>query len=131
MSAEDVELVKEAFRRFNAGDWDGMAELYAPDATGVGPEGWPEGRAEGREALIDQFRRVGGEGVESRTDIEETVERDRTVVVRFRWEVPGAATGLSQETRFSGVFRVVAGRIVDVRFFWDDDEALGAAGLSG
>ena len=129
MSREDLALVQEAFRRYNAGDWDGMAELYDPAAVGVGPEGWPEGRADGRDALVDQFKRIAGEGVQSRAVIEDALEGDGSVAVRFRWRVTGAASGLTEETMFSGSFRMAGGRITEVRFFWDHDDALEAAGL--
>ena len=119
--------MERAFRCFNEGDWEAMAELYTPDVVGVGPEGWPETRAEGREALIDQFRRLAGEGVESRAVVEEAVEHDGAVVARMRWRVTGATSGLSEETAMSGSFRVANGRITAVRFFWDHDEAVADA----
>ena len=129
MSGGNVEVVKGAFRCFNEGDWDALAELYEPDAVGVGPEGWPETVAEGRDAVVDQFRRLAGEGVESQATLEEAIEHGGAVVVRIRWRITGATTGLSQENQLGGCFRVNGARIADVRFFWDHDKALEHAGL--
>ena len=129
MPGDNVEVVRAAFRCFNEGDWDALAELYEPDAVGVGPEGWPETVAEGRDAVVDQFRRLAGEGVESQAELEEAIEHDGAVVVRIRWRITGAATGLSQENRLGGCFRLNGARIADVRFFWDFADALAEAGL--
>ena len=56
MSQENVQVVREAVARFVANDIAGVAELYAPDAFMVAPEGWPEGgRFEGRDAVMRQY----------------------------------------------------------------------------
>jgi ketosteroid isomerase-like protein len=130
MSQENVEVVCEGVARFAARDIAGLAELYSPDAFVIAPEGWPEGgRFEGRDAVMRQFARVQEEwGSQSMR-----VERERSggdwVVAKLIWNAEGLASGVPLMMSIVGAYRLEAGRIAEIRFFWDFDEALEAVGL--
>jgi hypothetical protein len=58
MSEENVEVILEQIRRFEANDVPGAISLWHEDGRMTGPEGWPEpGPFEGRDAVTDQARR--------------------------------------------------------------------------
>ena len=42
MSQENVEIVRAGFEAWNAGDMDGLREVFDPDVIARMPEGWPE-----------------------------------------------------------------------------------------
>jgi hypothetical protein len=62
MSQENVEVVVEGIRRFEASDFEGVSRRWHPDSWITGPEGWPErGPFEGRDAVLGQFRRLAAD----------------------------------------------------------------------
>ena len=83
-----TELVREGFRRNDAGDIDGFVELQAPDCEWLTPQGVLRGRDEVR-AFVATFRGAFPEGVHALDDIHEV--GDATVVVQGRWS--GMQTG--------------------------------------
>lgn len=132
VSQENIELLLEANQRFESTDWDGLARLWHPDARLSGPEGWPEpGPFEGREAVIEQFRRLASDWQQQQVaDVEVVVDRDEWVVWTLRWETRGGKSGAATEGRFAAAYRVTDGLINEAHFRWTPEEALAAAGLS-
>jgi ketosteroid isomerase-like protein len=100
MSRENVEIVLEAFERFEAGDIPGLAKLFDPDITTTAAEGWPEqGPWIGRTAVVAQYERLVADWTEMRVLLTEIVaDVGDWVVVQFSWQVRGAQSGI--ETRF-------------------------------
>ena len=63
MSRENVEIVKAAIAEWNAGDMDGLREVFDPDVIVRLPEGWPEpGPFVGREAVMNQWSGIARSG---------------------------------------------------------------------
>jgi SnoaL-like domain len=95
MSQENVEVVLEGIRRFEASDFEGVSRRWHPDSWITGPEGWPErGPFEGRDAVLGQFRRLAADWGEHRvSEIQVVADRADWVVVTFRWEVRGERSG--------------------------------------
>jgi len=69
---------------------------------------------------------------EVRWEVERVAEaNDRVVMLfRLRGKIKGTASD-SLEMSFGGVFSFREGKVVEVRFFFSQDAALEAAGLSG
>jgi ketosteroid isomerase-like protein len=132
MSEENVELVLEGLRRFQAFDFTGATALWHPDSRITGPEGWPEpGPFEGRDAVLEQFRRLAADWGQQRvSDVEVVAERAGWVVLTFRWEVLGDQSGAPTTATFAAAYRVEEGRIREAHFRWTPEQALEAAGLS-
>jgi ketosteroid isomerase-like protein len=56
MSQENVEIVRDYFRAWNAGDMEAVRELHDPDAVMDGPPDWPEpGPFVGRDAVMQHL----------------------------------------------------------------------------
>jgi hypothetical protein len=92
-SQENVDVVLDGVRRFEAGDFDGVAQRWHPNSRITGPEGRAEpGPFEGRDAVIGQFRRLAANwGQNSVSDLEVVADREDWLVGTFRWEVRGPA----------------------------------------
>jgi ketosteroid isomerase-like protein len=122
---ENVELMREATDRFNAGDLEGFAELIAPSAVIHPDPSWPDqGPHEGREAVL----RFVGEWIADwesvRLEVDGMEERDGWVVSRCRWFTEGKVSGIAQDVSFTFLIRPEDGRIAAIRAFFDHAEAL-------
>ena len=129
MPQESVEVLRTYVKVWNAGDMEGVRELYDPDAVMEVAFDWPEpGPFVGRDAVMQQLSNVRGafdsDWLELLSD-PRTVE-DR-VIVRTGWHGVGSGPALDME--WSNVFTIRDGRVVQVRYLWDHAEALAAAGL--
>jgi ketosteroid isomerase-like protein len=129
MSQENVEVMRAVFAAWNAGDMDGLRELYDPDVIVRAPEGWPEpGPFVGREAVMRQWEQQrevwDADSLEAISDFIDAGDR---VVVRFIWHAAGR--GPEAGIELTGVNTVRKNRLVSQEFFWDHAEALKAAGL--
>jgi ketosteroid isomerase-like protein len=132
MSQENVEFIRQSIRRYFEGDIEGLRRDYHPHAVMHAPEGWPDGaRFEGREAVIRQFARLREDWRQQELDAARIDSRGDWVIAKMRWSAVGAGSGVPiDSTVIVGAYRVDGGRIREVRFTWDWDEALEAAGLS-
>jgi ketosteroid isomerase-like protein len=131
VSKDNIAVVLEGIRLFEAFDFDGMARLWHADVRITGPEGWPErGPFEGRDAVAGQFRRLAADwGKQSISDVDVVADRAGWVVLTFRWEVQGVRSGVATATQMAAAYRVKDGRISEGHFRWKREEALEAAGL--
>ena len=117
-------------RAFEEQDTEKAGELLWPDVVMFGPEGWPEpGPDYGREAVVQQFLRLAEDWSRYSMTIQRADTADHAVVARLHWRTQGAASDIPMELEMSGVYLLRDGRIAEMRFFWDHDAALDAAGL--
>ena len=130
MSKENVEIVREAYAAWNAGDTDTMRELFDPDITWRPPAGWPEqGPFVGREAVVRWFEQLLEVFTAYSTElVGDALETDDAVIVRQIWH--GAGHGPDAAIEATSIITLRNGRIAGVEQFWDHAEALEAAGLS-
>jgi ketosteroid isomerase-like protein len=130
MSQENVEVVQALVQTWNAGDMDGLRELYDPDVIVRAPAGWPEpGPFVGLDAIMRQWKQMretfDADTIEPVSDFIDTADR---VVGRIIWR--GAGHGPDADLELTGVWTIRKGRIFGSEFFWDHAEALEAVGLS-
>jgi ketosteroid isomerase-like protein len=130
MSEENVEIVRATTQAWFARDIDALRELLDGDVILRTAKNWPEpGPYVGQEAVIGFFEQA------SRTFDAETFERtgdishgaDR-VVSREIWH--GQGRGPESSMEYTTIYAVRNGKVREIEFFWDHDEALEAAGLS-
>ena len=129
MSEENVEIVRAASRAWNAGDMDVYREMHDPDVI-VRPENnWPEpGPYIGREAVMrfyGQLRETfDADTIELTGEISHGADR---VVARWIWH--GQGYGPESNVEVTTIYAVRNGKVREVEYFWDHDQALEAAGL--
>jgi ketosteroid isomerase-like protein len=126
----NAEIVRELARLSDAGDFDRMRPLLHPDAIMWGPEGWPErGPMEGREAVVRQYRRLAEDYAERRAEVSDITASRHWVVGRLRWHIRARHSGIESVLDDWFASRFEDGQIIEIRWFWDREEALETAGL--
>ena len=83
MSEETISAARGFTERYNAGDWDGMHDLMAPDA--VYDEAGTGRRIEGADAIIDVNKAWKAALPDSKGTISEAFACDDRVVLRITW----------------------------------------------
>jgi ketosteroid isomerase-like protein len=125
---EPREIVRQVAERWNAGDIDGLLELYADDLVVHTGEHWPEsGPVQGKEAFresIDEWLSVW-QSIAIETDHVET-HGDR-VVAHGAWKSTGRMSGVEGAMPIHIVFTVRDGRIARLEWFPDHERAVAAA----
>ena len=131
MPQENVEIVREAMRRFSAGDYDGSLELIAQDAI------WePSGRFVGSgetypgHSGIQRFWADFTEPWETITlEPVEVLELGDVVLTDTYFRGVGRASAIPTEMHVYQLWTVRERKIVRFRSFADRAQALEAAGL--
>jgi ketosteroid isomerase-like protein len=130
MSQENVEIVKEAARRFVARDSAGLRVLYTPDAVMVPPQGWPEpGPFEGRESTMAQYARLQEDWEAISVGVQKSAAEGDWVVIEWQWQSRGVTSGVPVQMTISAAYRIEGEKVAEVQWFWAWPEALEAAGL--
>jgi ketosteroid isomerase-like protein len=125
---EHLAIVRPLIERWNAGDIDGVVELYTEDTVMYPGEEWPDQTAfrghEGVRENIEQWRSVW----ESSTIELERVESygDRAVA-SGAWINRGRASGIGGRMPFVIVIEVRGGKIACLEWFTDHDTAVAHA----
>jgi uncharacterized protein len=131
MSVDNVEILRQGFAAWNAGDMAALRELYSTDTIMRPPENWPEpGPFVGRDAVMRQWQEQrdtwNADALVPTSDFIDAADR---VVVRAIWH--GAGHGPDADLELTGVYTVRNGVVVFTEFFWDHAEALETLGLDG
>ena len=130
MSQENVEIVRRGIEAWNRGDMDAFRELHDPDAVLRPVSDWPEqGPFVGRTTLMrfaEQLRDTWDADTMEAISITEVGDR---VVFRYVWH--GAGHGPDANLEMTDLLTLRKGRIWEHELFWDQAEALEAAGLRG
>jgi uncharacterized protein len=131
VSTENVEIVRRGYELFAAGDLQGVADLFAPEAEmpaagGLGVEGTmgvnrgPEGMLAAMQEGLDAFE-------EFRVEIEEIAEAGDAVLVTVLISGRGRASGLEQQERLVHLWVLHDGKVVHGEVHRTAEEALAAA----
>ena len=129
--SRNVDVVRELVRRWNAGDYDGILELYRDDVVmTAGPE-WPDpGPWEGKEQVAWNQR----QWLDAWDSIEMVVDELETsgpkVLSIGKWISRGKASGLGGEMPAIIVLTLDGGLVSRFEWYQDVDEARRAAGLA-
>jgi ketosteroid isomerase-like protein len=129
--SRNVDVVRAVLEAQRQRDWKAFRRLYDPDiewedVSGLwGDWGTRRGFEDVRDAFVtwfEAFERVD-------FDIENIIESGDEVVVFMRIRGRGRGSGLVVEQRIPSVWTVHGGRIVRVRGYRNEADALEAAGL--
>jgi ketosteroid isomerase-like protein len=126
---ENLALARLGVDIFNSGELGRLAEIYADDVVLHTPPGWPEpGPFRGVEAAIGQFRRVSEDFGEAHVEVSGAEAHGDDVLLPMRWVVRGDHSGLEGEFRLIAIVRFRKGKVVELRYFWEDADARAALG---
>ena len=132
MSQENVEAAKRANAALNRGAFEGVGEVFAPDAVLEDLQNAPDQpvRAEGVEAIRRNLSLWAAAFDKLHADIEEYIETPNGVVCAAHWQGQGKASGISIDVRQFDLYEFRDGRVVRaILGFRSRNEALEAAGL--
>jgi ketosteroid isomerase-like protein len=126
--ARNLEIVRKVVERWNAGDFEGLLELYHEDTVAKTSAEWPEqagwrNKDEMRTAIADW--RDAWET--SALEIDSIEAFGDNLLARGAWNTRGRASGLDGTLRFSIVFTLKDGKIAGLEWFTDHDLAVAAA----
>jgi ketosteroid isomerase-like protein len=128
MSEDPVEVIRQVAERLNAGDIEGMLELYHEDIVHQPSPEWPDtqptkGKAAFREVTEDWVSLWQSMEIETDT-VEAYGER---VLATGSWRTTGRASGVEGTMPIQIVYTVRDGRITRLEWFADHDAAVAAA----
>ena len=128
MSENPVEVIRQVAERINAGDIEGMLELYDEAIVHQPSPEWPDaeptkGKAAFREITEDWMSLWQSMEIET-----ETVEAygDRVLAIGS-WRTTGRVSGVEGTMPIQIVYTVRDGRITRLEWFADHDAAVAAA----
>jgi len=131
MSGQNLQTAKQANAALNAGDFDALLEIFAPDCDLLDLQNAPDQQAavEGAEAIRETLTLWAAAFDELRADISEYVELGDTVICAARWHGHGKESGISIDTHQFDLYTFRDGNVVRaILGFRSKQAALEAAG---
>jgi ketosteroid isomerase-like protein len=126
-----VEIIREQFAAFNAGDVGAMLDNMAQDAVVETDPVFPEGGTFTGHDQIERFMRGLREGWRDPVGLaDDFKEVGDQVLLRGEWRGTGEASGIEVTSDWSVLYTFRGDTIVSLRWFFDRAEALEAAGLT-
>jgi ketosteroid isomerase-like protein len=123
-----ADVIHELVRRWNAGDIEGVLDVYTEDAVMISGPDWPEQTTRrGREdirANIDEWRAVWESAELEIRRIETFGDR---VVAEGAWNARGRSSGVSGAIPVNVLCMTRHGKIASLEWFTDYDAAVAAA----
>jgi ketosteroid isomerase-like protein len=133
MSRENVEMVRQSFEAFKRRDIAATLAAYSPEVEWRTADDEPDARTyrgfEGLMALIGDWSLMWEDNFFEAAEPQEFIDGGDVVIVPLRALVRGKGSGVPVEIFETYVFRVVAGKVAEVREFRTKAEALEAVGL--
>jgi ketosteroid isomerase-like protein len=133
MSQENVQVLRHAYDKLACGVYDPFRDLLAAEVVcWLHPDEPEPGPHVGPDAVMALFGQPteDDEFVDHHTEAHEFLDAGERVVARVRATGRGRASGAPFVTEASVVHRFHGGRIVEIRDYRTDAEALEAVGLS-
>ena len=129
MSAAGVEVIRQVYDRFNAGDYEGSVEMLhdqvelhqAAEIPGAGT--WV-GKAEFQRGLVEW---LSGFERGFQYEIQELTDCGSCVFARLMLHATGRGSGVEVEREIFNVWEVRDGRGSVCRVYWNEEEARAAA----
>lgn len=123
MPSSNVELIREIYEAFSAGDVPGVLGRMSPEIVWNEAENFPYADGNpylGPQAVLEGvFARCIGEWDGFGLEIEELLDAGETVVARGRYVGVYKATGRAQHTQLVHVWRVEDGKVVGFQQYAD------------
>jgi ketosteroid isomerase-like protein len=131
LSAENVEIVRDSFEAFRAGEYERAMKAFAPEIE-YDLSHFPEGIVyRGHEGVREAFRIWMGAFEDYRQELDELIDvGDDHVVVVLRECGRGKGSGVEVERLTVGAWTFREGRAIRIRFYDTKEDALAALGAA-
>jgi uncharacterized protein (TIGR02246 family) len=127
----NADVIRELARRWNAGDVDGVLELYTEDAVMLSGEDWPEQTTwQGREGIRSNIEDWRGVWESSELEIGRIETFGDQVAAEGAWNTRGRTSGVSGTMPVATLCTIRRGKIASLEWFTDYDAAVAAARVS-
>ena len=131
MSQENVEIVRDAYARYNAGERIPDLSFWHPDAEYHAAREDPDSAVHrGIDAIRRQFASWHEAYPDLRVDILDAEANGDQVLLWVRFVGHGATSGIPLEMELAHLYTMRDGKAAKVVEYMDRNEALEAAGLS-
>src|SRR3954454_15184686 len=131
MSQENVEIVRRYIKTVNSGDWSGMLERLEPNGEWWDREDDPgAGVHRGHDGVRAFVAELLGDVAELQVEPKQFIDAGEYVVVPVRVHGRGRASGAPFEEHEVHVFKLRVGKIIELREYRNEEEALEAVGRS-
>ena len=120
----NAELIRELTGKWNAGDLDGVLELYTEDAEIRTGAHWPEQATyHGRDAIRATTEEWASMWDKLQIEVDDLEEHGDKVLATGAWHMRGAASGVGGRMSIFIVFTCRDGKIAVLEWFADRDTA--------
>ena len=129
LSQEALDIVRQSAERWNAGDFEGMFELYSDDMVVVTGEHWPEANVttQGKDAFRESTRDWLSVWKEIELETDHVEAFGDRVVARGHWRMTARASGVEGTMPIHMVLTVRDGKIARLEYYPDHERAVAAA----
>ena len=126
-----MQVVRAAFDTFSRGDMPAMLELYDPSVVFTPIPETPDVQSfHGHEGLLQGLAQTTDIWDDFSVELREMRDFDDHVLASLRWWGRGPSSGIQVEVDICALVAFREGKIVRLRFFASEQQALEAAGLS-
>jgi ketosteroid isomerase-like protein len=132
MSQENVEIVRDAFDAFSRDDIEGVLRLCHENIVITQPQELPGATPQqhGHSGVLEAFEIWPEQWDDYRIEILGIADHGDHVLATTRQRGRGKQSGIQVEMEIAIVFSVQNEKIVEMKIFMREDQALEAAGLS-
>jgi ketosteroid isomerase-like protein len=124
---DNADLIRLLAERWNAGDLDGVVELYTEDAVIISGPGWPEQVTwEGHEGIRASLLDFGAVWESAQVEIGPNERHGDKILGTGTWVTRGRSSGAELKMAFAILFSFRDGKIAVHEWFDDYDQALAA-----
>jgi ketosteroid isomerase-like protein len=124
----NADVIRQLAQRWNAGDFEGVVELYTEDAVMRNGPDWPEqGGSQGREGIRSGIEEWHSAWESSEIVVGRIEEFGDRLVLEGHWLTRGRSSGLSGTMPANVVCTFRDGKIAFFEWFASYDSALAAA----
>jgi ketosteroid isomerase-like protein len=129
MPQDALDIVRKSAERWNAGDFEGMFELYSEDMVVVTGEHWPEANVttEGKDAFRETTRDWLSVWKEIELETDHVEAYGDRVVAAGHWRLTARASGVPGTMPLHMVLTVRDGKISRLEYYPDHERAVAAA----
>jgi ketosteroid isomerase-like protein len=131
MSQQNMERIREAYRRVNESGFAGIVEVIDPRFEMDAPQGVESSQAHDKEGLRQWFRKMDEVWEELRFDPKEIIDLDEDRVLAVaHTSAHGRGSGIEISQDLTHVWTLREGKLIRLNTYSTKAEALEAVGLS-